>query len=80
MSKQEGNGDQEDKFEYRGFTITHDYKLKNRKFVNHMIASRLIKNQDGEDKNITVEATGDSYEEVKQQICEEIDLINESNN
>lgn len=80
MNKKNRIGDQKDTFEYDGFTITHNHKIEDRKFINHMVGTKLIKNQEGEDQQIKVEAMGYSYKEAKQKICKEIDLINESNN
>lgn len=80
MSKKKGIGDQKDTFEYGGFTITHNHKIEDRKFVNHMVGTKLIKNQEGEEKQIKVEATGYSYKEAKKEIQKNIDSLENSAN
>lgn len=80
MSKGKKTGKNKDKFEYKGFTIVHNHKIEDRKFVNHMVGLKSIKNQNREEEHIKIEAKGYSFEEAKKEIRKKIDSMEDSPN
>lgn len=66
-------------YSYGGFLISYSFEIINRRAVDHMKATKKFVNNQGESEEIKFEATGDTYPQVKEKICNKIDAYNEAN-